>query len=618
MALIWQRRRDNTGDTAEPPVLSSLSGLTAASAPVPREKWGRITKPQGGDGGKWATEAWDYLDDVGELSFALLWKTALLSRFRLVASDLDPETGKPTGTTDDQAAKDIVARIAGGATGQSQMLSRLAPLMMIPGEGWLAIIFPDGLEEWHILSADEVKARGQDVELTLPDGTKYKMDGDNDTLSRIWRPDPRRSWLAWSAVKAARPILRQIVRTTQTIEAASKSRLMGNGVLILPSEVSMPNAPAPRGAVDPDAPNLPPPPPPTAKFVNATDIRRAIQEAMSKAIEDPSSAEAFVPIVLMIAGDFIKHVQHLRFDTEIGERALDALEKAVRRLAMTLDMPAEVLLGQADLNHWSLFGIEEQGVRWHAQPEMETICDALTRELMRPLMPAGSNTVIWYSTNDVDSQPDQIDHVQRGYTDGVVNAAAYMRQLGLSEDEDGYDLTTSDGWKRWVTDQVRRDATLIPVLTPILRLLVPDLAGLTAPTEPALPPANQPPAIEAPPAGHTTPDTRDNAVTAAAAVPIVRLCVNQAMRLAGTRRARRPDHVRFAGVPASEFHLPQHLGPCKASDVDTLIDGWDDMVDDEVCANAGLDRRQLRELVSATARTALTMGARPVLPWDRP
>ncbi|MFR9773064.1 hypothetical protein [Nocardia sp. SC052] len=621
MALIWSKRRTTEG-TAEPPVVSALSGdfdgLTAASAPVPPEKWGRITRPQQqGRDGKWSDECWDFLDVVGELSFALLWKTALISRFRLVASDIDPETGKPTGTTDNQAAIELVARIAGGATGQSQMLARLTPLLTIPGQGWLAIIYPDDVEEWHILSQEEVHTSGQDVVITRLDGTKYTMNPKTDTLSRIWRPDPRRSSLPWSPVKAARPILRQIVRATQTIEAASKSRLAGNGVLILPSEVSMPTQPAPRAAPDPDAPNLPPPPPPAAKFVSASDIRKAIQEAMSKAIEDPSSAEALVPIVLMVAGQFVKDVQHLKFDTEIGERALEALEAAVRRLAMTLDMPAEVLLGQGTLNHWSLAGIEEQAVRWHASPEMEVICDALTRELLHPMLGAkAGNTVIWYDTSDVDAEPDQINKVRNGYTDGVVNADAYMRQLGMSPEDDGYDLTSVDGWTLWATDQVRRKPELFAVLSPILRVLVPSLAELPDPAPVAVPATRPQPELE--PGPGATPDTRDNsAVTASAAGPIIRMCVNQAMRLAGTRRSGRGDHYRLRDVQPAEFHLPQYLGPARAADIARLIDGWQDMVDDSVCAAAGITHAVLRDVVVTTCATALTTGRRPVMPWER-
>lgn len=607
MALIWRQKPSTTGPdtTVEPLVVSSVSALTAASTAVPAHRWGKVVKPSG-EGKKWQPEAWDMLDNVGELSFALLWKTALLSRFRLVASDIDPETGKPTGSTENAAAKAIVAQIAGGVAGQSQMLGRLAPLMMIPGEGWLAIIYPDGQEQWHVLSTDEIKTRGDDVEITLQDGTTYKLDKAVDTLSRIWRQDPRQSWLAWSPVKAALPILRRIVRMEQNIEAAGKSRQAGNGILVLPREISMPTAPAPRGEPDPDAPNLPPPPAPPSRFASADEIRIALQEAMSKAIDDPSSAAALVPIVLTVAGDYVDKIRHIKFDSEVSEKAQAAQEKAVRRLAMTLDMPPEVLLGLADLNHWSLYGVEEEAVRWHAAPEMETICAALTEQLLRPMLGAGAeNVVIWYDTSDVEAEPDQLAKVSAAYKDGVVNAEAYIRELGLSVEEDGYDLTTETGWALWAVDQVRRTPQLLPQLLPVLRMLVPALSGLPElPAAPANPSADPPPeTIDA-----RVPDTRENA----AAQAIVRMCVNEAMRLAANRRRTRGAHPTVRGMSTMDTH--RQLGPCAESEVARLIAGWDDMVDEGVCATAGIDRERLRGLVVATCRAALTTGQPPALP----
>ncbi|MBF6416972.1 hypothetical protein [Nocardia cyriacigeorgica] len=612
MGLIWQRKRPTGPDSGEP-VVSSLSGLTAASAPIAPERWGKITKPASGDAGKWAAEAWDMLDLVGELSFALLWKQALLSRFRLVASDIDPDTGRPTGNTTNVAAQQLVARIAGGVAGQSQLLARLAPLMMIPGEAWLAIIYPGGVEQWHVLSTDEVKTKGTDVELLLQDGSKYLMDKSNDTLSRIWRPDPRRSWLAWSPTKAALPILRRIVRMDQNIEGAGKSRQAGNGILVIPTEASMPVQTAPTGdKVDSDAPNLPPPA--ASRFVTAGEVHQALMKAMSTAIENPSSAEALVPIVLQVAGQWVDKIRHIRFDSEVSEKAQAAQEKAIRRLAMTLDMPPEVLLGLADLNHWSLWGVEEEAVRWHAAPEMEVICQALTNELLRPILgDTAADVVIWYDTTDVEAKPDQLEQTRDGFDRGVVNADAYLREIGLSTEDAGYDLTTRDGWAAWATDQVRRDATLVPVLAPILRVLVPALADLqiAAPTPaPAPEPEREPEAIEAAPRG--TPDTRDEqpAVTASA---VTRLCVNRALELAGKRRRGRADHARLRDVPARDTHLAAHLGPVAAADVDRLIDGWDDVLDDELCAGIGFTRPQIAAAVRETARTVLTTGSLP--PW---
>lgn len=603
MASFWSRRRNKNAAAAEP------AALTAAAAQVPPDRWGRITKTAGGRGQDWQAEAWDMVDLVGELSFALLWKVALISRFRLVASDLDPETGKPTGHTDNQQARQLVAAIAGGATGQSQMLARLAPLLMVPGESWLAIIYPNGVEQWAILARDEIKTRGDRVELELEDGTKYVLNKDADSLSRIWRRDPRKASVAWSPVKAALPILRQIVRMTQNIEAAGKSRQAGNGILLLPREISMPTTPAPVG--DRDAPTLPAP---VSQFVGAGEVRKALQAAMSKAIEDPSSAESLVPIILTVAGDYVDKIKHVKFDSEISAKNLEALEKAVRRLAMTLDMPPEVLLGLADLNHWSLAGVEEEGVRWHAAPEMEVICDALTTQLLHPMLGEGSeNTVIWYDTSDVDAEPDGVEKARQAFIDGVATSDAYLQQLGMSQDSDGYDLTTRDGWRDWAVDRVRRQPDLLPVFAPLLRTLVPSLSDLPELTSSNT--VNGQPTTGLP-AGNTDssrstrePDTRGNAREAAAAT-VIRMSVNTALQLAGKRRRTRADHALLRDIPNRDTHL--YL-KCAASDVDRLISGWDDVIDEELCIQAGINRARLAVLVTQVASAAITSQSRPVV-----
>ena len=604
MSMIWRRTR-STADPTEPQVDAELSALTAASMTVSPEKWGKIVKPSSSDG-KWQGECWDMVDLVGELAFALVWKTALLSRCRLVASDIDPDTGKPTGTTDNAAARELVRRIAGGPTGQSQMIGRLTPLLTVPGEGWLAIIYPQGEEQWHILSSDEVKPRGETVELTMEDGSKYVMNPEIDTLSRIWRRDMRKSSLAWSPVKSALPILREIVRMTQNIEAAGKSRQAGNGMIVFPNEISMSARPAPIGATDPDAPGLPAGPV-AVRYVTADEVRVQVQEAMSTAIADPSSAAALVPVMIQVPGDYVDKIRHIKFDSEVSDKAQAAREKAVRRLAMTLDMPAEVLLGLADLNHWSLYGVEEEAVRWHAKPEMETICSALTNQLMRVMLPEFDGC-IWYDASDIEAEPDQLDKVRNAYIDGVVTAETYVRELGLSVEADGYDLTTKDGWMRWATDQVRRDATLFPTLEPILRAFGSSL-GLPEITGPAPKQPPQQPVIEAP-ANDRIPATQGDAVAASAAV--IRLCVNKALALAGKRRRTRADHARLNGVLARDTHLANHLGPVQSQDVPRLIEGWDEVLDSEIVASAGLSLEQLRTVVASVSREALTTGTRPM------
>ncbi len=186
-----------------------------------------------------------------------------------------------------------------------------------------------------------------------------------------------------------------------------------------------------------------------------------------------------------------------------------------------------------------------------------------------------------------------------------------MRELGLSEETDGYDLDTHDGLVFWMKDQIRKDATLLPTLLPILRALAP---ALKLPELPAAQPptiVQQAPAVEAEPSQPRVPDTRDQQL-AAAADTVVRLCVNQAMKLAGNRRRTRTTHGQLQGVPVMDTHLHNHLGPCPPGDVDRLISGWDEVLDDDICASAGVSPAELRTLVASVAREALTTGTRPM------
>src|SRR5690606_20358758 len=114
----------------------------------------------------------------------------------------------------------------------------------------------------------------------------------------------------------------------------------------------------------------------------------------------------------------------------------------------------------------------------------------------------------------------------------------------------GYDLSTREGLTAWAGDQIRRDATLIPVLTPLLKTLIPDLAIEPAPALPAAPARGE--VIEAP-----AQQPPEQPATVASAV--VRMCVNEALRLAGTRRRTRGSHPQLRGVAAIDTH--QRLGP---------------------------------------------------------
>ena len=442
MARISRRKISAAGIDASKGSSIGIPSLTAATKPVNLSEKRQPTSSQRNSG---EAEAWEYYDVVGELSYVCQWLGNNLSQVKLLASDLD-ENGDPVGTSEDKAASQIVADIAGGPAGQAQLLSRMATFLTIPGEGWVAVIKradDDGQlgQEWHVLSGEEIKHRGSRIVLELDDGTDYVLKPESDILTRVYRPHPRRSREATSPTRVALPILKEIQRTTATIDGASKSRLAGNGILAIPSEVSMPVQATPTASKD--APGLPTPTMDGQTYdqkVSASDVAAQLQQVMTMAIQDPASAAAMVPIVLQAPGEQIDNIRHLTFESDITDTALTTRDKAMLRLARTLDVPQEVLLGTADANHWSAWQIDESGIKSHIAPMMTIICDALTEAILRPLLrandhPDPSSVVVWFDTTKLTQRPNRSQDAKDAYAAGVLSDETFLKALGFTEED---------------------------------------------------------------------------------------------------------------------------------------------------------------------------------------
>lgn len=448
--------------------------LTAAAAPIDiAATLATPGKTKPGSSQKWQEEAWDRFDDVGELSSVCSWFSNSLSRVRLIASDINEE-GQPTERTSDKLAAQMVQDIAGGPAGQASMLSRLATFLTVPGESWVAITVTDDGEEWFVLGDTEIVNSGPSIQIVLPDETRHELNPDTDSLFRIWRPHPRKTADADSPVRAALPILREIRRCDQKIDAAGKSRIAGNGVLAIPNEVSMPSGLAPTG--DSDAPGLPSEfddddfSPSTSK-VDANQFMQALQNAMTTSISDQASAAAMVPIVLQAPGEWVDKIKHLTLNSDVIETDLTTRERAIRRLALSMDVPPEVLLGNAESNHWSAWASRDDAISTHISPMMTLICDALTTAVLRPLLeahghPDPESVVVWFDVSNLSRQPDRRAEAAEAFDRGVISAAAYRQELGYT-DEDAPEVVNDP--KREMAVQMAINApSLFTVLWPIL------------------------------------------------------------------------------------------------------------------------------------------------------
>ncbi|MCB8908997.1 hypothetical protein KUG88_02455 [Rhodococcus rhodochrous] len=587
----------------------------------------------GSGGSDWQEQAWTFHDKVGELRYYVGWRAASVARCQLVGSDLDPDTGRPTGTTENDTVRQIVRDIAGGVTGQSQILKRMTTMLTVPGEGFIAMIvrdseshdtYSDGspltldakeqgeFEEWIVLSRDEIKASGSDgLELTLQDDSKHLFDEDRDLLFRVWNPHPRKASEADSPVRAAEDALLEIVRTTTSIDNAGKSRLVGNGIVFVPQEMSLPEQGAPGAtpmAGDPAGPDY------GIQPDSVQQLQDLLYQVGTTAYKDQESMAAFMPIIASVPGEWTDKVKHLTFDSQVAETSLKTRDAAIRRLAMSLDVAPEQLLGMgSSSNHWSAWLLAEEDVKVHVVPILETIVAELTKYILRPLLEqAGidpNQYVVWYDTTPLTQDPDKKAEATAAHDRGGLTTKALRKYSGF-DDSDGYDLTTAEGWQELARDKAAADVSLIPTLAPLLGGVANQITPPaqqpainaptdTTPTEPeTLPesePVSQPDSTDEPPA---------ETVTSAAILAFVETFTARALELANKRRRNRANAAQFRGIPMHLAH--RNLPAVPATDVPKLIEGWDASVPWGAVERLGFTRRAIAAWVERDAADELT------------
>lgn len=551
----------------------------------------------------WQNDAWDMLDAVGELRYYVGWRASSCSRVRLIASDIDPDTGRPTGGTDNPRVAEIVREIAGGPLGQSQLIKRAVECLTVPGETWIAIIHPPEGEQWLALSREEITSKQNLIEVERPTGDKYTMNLGVDSIFRVWNPKPRRAKEADSPVRATLDPLREIVRTTKTISNASKSRLIGNGVVFVPQEMSIPST---SRLTPVTGPGQPPPDPLLAEELTGGSAVQQLQELLFQvamtAYDDEDSMAALIPMFAAVPGDQVKNVSHLKFDNSVTEIAIKTRNDAIARLAMGLDVTPERLLGLgSNTNHWSAWQIGDDDVRLHISPPMETVVQAITERALRPVLEREGIDprafTLWYDASELTADPDLTDEATAAFDRGAITAEAYRDFLGLGDS--GYDFSTISGWQEWAKDRVSQKPELLQTLLPLISQLEGAIEVAPAPAIEQEPDTEEEPVED----DESEPDTEDDAPPPpdnTAEVAIVQVMVSRALELAGKRRRSRADHQRLRDVPMHATH--KYMSPVKSSQIPDLVKGWDAAMEDDVLRKIGINPERVR----LSVRTALT------------
>ncbi len=388
-------------------VIASRALTSAASfVPLPSESRtrSRVIGPKA-----WQSEGWNFYDTCGELRYAAAWFGNAISRARL-----RPARRKPDGTIEyitEGEAYDAATTMLGGVETQSQMLKGMGLHYFIAGEWYLiGRADPDNDDEdiFEVIGNDELKSSADGHYIDYGDGEKINLD-DDDVVMRMWNAHPRRRNQPDSPVMAVLSTLNEIHILTRHIAAQVRSRLAGAGLLLLPNEVTFAS--------------------PTGGSVTPDDFLKALAAVMAASIEDPGSPAALVPTMLKVPGEYIDKIRHLTFWSDLDQQAVAQRDAAIRRLALGLDLPPEVLLGTADVNHWGSWQIEESTIKAHIEPALEVISAGLTVQLRKVV--DDSTVFMVADTSALRLRPNRSKEALELWDRGELNGEALRRETGF-------------------------------------------------------------------------------------------------------------------------------------------------------------------------------------------
>lgn len=434
--------------------LDGVSTITASAAVLNRRKIDRLKGEHATTHDRWQRDAWRLFDVTPELSYVSRFEANTISRAGLVAAKLpdNPEEKPEIITEKSDPAAMAMSDFLGGRVNQAQEIARISTHLMVAGLSYIVMYDDDetGQRVWMVLSNEEVSWTGAHWKMRI-NGEDVRRNAEDTLVIRIWTPHGRNRWQPDSPVRHLLPVLSELEALTKHVGATVDSRLAGAGLLIVPQEMTFPHNPdeVPEGE-DP--------------FV------WSLIEAMSTAIESRDSASSLVPLVLKVPQEVVDKVQHIQFSTDLDDQTRELRDEAIRRVALGVDFPPEILLGLSDVSHWTAWAVEDSSIKLHIEPKLQVICHAATVGYLQPYLktlgvPDWDRYICWYDITQVKLRPNRAADAQELHDDLLITDEARLRAAGFDASEKPTGEVFRDQLlRKIVTEAPQLGLNLLPLL----------------------------------------------------------------------------------------------------------------------------------------------------------
>lgn len=536
---------------------------------------------------QWQNEAWRLYDITGQLRFVANWVGNSVSRCRLYVAEVDAN-GDAAAEAEDEKVAALAAGPLGSGSAKDEALRLLGINLFVPGEAYIVAEsggLPGGEDRWFVVSGRQVKRQGDRIVVKKSDlfgGGMLEFRPGEDLMLRVWTPHPADTDEPDSPTRSAIPDLREIEALRKREFAELDSRLAGAGLLPLPEGIDFP-------ASDDDPAGM-------------EGLQARLMRAMSTSLQDRSSASAMVPIMFTVPGEFLDKIRQVTFWSELSAQLLPMRESAIRSLAQSLDVPAEILTGLGESNHWAAWQVAEDTITTQIEPVLSRIADALTTGWLRgALEGVGADPDRYtyaFDTAPLAARPNRTADALNYHgamllsDEAAVTAGAFVSE----------DLPNPE-------ERLRRLMERAVTATPSL-LADPIVQGILGVPALAVAPNDGDGTSAPPPAevrdDRALPEQTPPSEEPAALVAVSNLAVLRALGLAGGRLV--PHRLRDRWPGTLKHHLHARHGPVARDRAEEVLRGaWDDL--DVVAAqDLRVDPTQLRLLLHGFCVELLTRG----------
>lgn len=390
---------------------------------------------RGGDICAKQNEAWHYFDSVGEICMAHEFMGQAQRKVRLVAAVTADPSQPPVPITDETSPAEVgvPAETLAAATAlvdgmksedgtHGRIMHGLGVNLGVAGEANLTY----NRGGWDVYSTDQLGADSQGrwvIRDNPGDRTGTPLDPDA-AVARIWRRHPRWVDQPHTPMFAVLELCEELQLLNKMIRSAVRSRISQGGILGIAEEFSF-------AAADTQKQNV--------GGQNVDPFIADLMKAGMEPIADEGSPSAVMPLIVQARKDLIRDgINYIELTRRVDPEMARQRDELIRRIASGLDLPAEILLGLAQANHWNAWLIDEQSFKAHIEPMSLLICAGVTSGLLRPTMagmPGAERVVVWYDPTLLLGHPDRAENAVRAYDREAIGPQALRRSLGFADED---------------------------------------------------------------------------------------------------------------------------------------------------------------------------------------